>query len=206
MRAPAIRCDGWNHNTHYHGRLLQAVPAPCRRALDVGCGTGAFARQLASRAVEVVAIDRDPAVLRRAHQASAGMPNLRFVEADFLAWPIDGSYDFVSMIASLHHLPFDEAVSKAAAALAPGGVLAVLGLDRPRSRIDAVIHAAAAYPVSSWYRLTRNTAPVEATIRDPEMTLQAIRHRARSLLPGATLQRHVLWRYSLIWIKRAEEA
>ena len=44
-----IMADGWNHNTHYHVRLLQAVPCPCGRALDVGCRLGGFARRLASR-------------------------------------------------------------------------------------------------------------------------------------------------------------
>jgi hypothetical protein len=40
------RVDGWNHNSHYHDLLLAAVPPGCRRALDVGCGLGTFARKL----------------------------------------------------------------------------------------------------------------------------------------------------------------
>ena len=49
--------DGWNHNTHYHEQLLRAVPRPCRRALDIGCGVGQFARRLASVVEHVDAID-----------------------------------------------------------------------------------------------------------------------------------------------------
>jgi len=35
----------WNHNIQYHDILLRAVPPRCQHALDVGCGTGSFARQ-----------------------------------------------------------------------------------------------------------------------------------------------------------------
>jgi SAM-dependent methyltransferase len=40
----AVLEDGrWDHNRHYHGWLLRRLPAECRSALDVGCGTGDFA-------------------------------------------------------------------------------------------------------------------------------------------------------------------
>ncbi len=49
----------WSHNIHYHHILLQAIPPNCRRALDVGCGRGLLARELAHHSPEVVAIDAD---------------------------------------------------------------------------------------------------------------------------------------------------
>ncbi|MGH9423710.1 MAG: class I SAM-dependent methyltransferase, partial [Thermoanaerobaculia bacterium] len=101
--------DGWNHNTHYHDVLLNAVPRPCRRALDAGCGLGGFARRLSDIANEVDAIDSEPEVLERARQRSPEIRGLHFAEADFMAWPEEEPYDFVSMIAVLHHLPFAEA-------------------------------------------------------------------------------------------------
>ena len=39
----------WNHNVHYYRLVLAAVPPGCERALDVGCGEGMLARQLAGR-------------------------------------------------------------------------------------------------------------------------------------------------------------
>jgi ubiquinone/menaquinone biosynthesis C-methylase UbiE len=33
----------WDHNSYYQPRLLRALPAPCERVLDVGCGKGEFA-------------------------------------------------------------------------------------------------------------------------------------------------------------------
>jgi len=76
----------WNHDTHYHELLLRVVPRPCRRALDVGCGLGGFARRLSVEADRVDAIDCDPAVITRAREASTGTENVRFVEADFMTW------------------------------------------------------------------------------------------------------------------------
>jgi SAM-dependent methyltransferase len=196
--------DGWNHNTHYFGRLLHAAPRPCRRALDVGCGLGGFARRLAGIAERVDAIDRDPAVVNRARELSPGIHNLRFVAGDFLTWRPDDAYDFVSMVAVLHQMPFDEALTRAASVLEPGGVLAVLGLDRARSAAEEGARSALAYPISTYYRLTRPTSPVGAFICEPRMTIDDIRREAVDTLPGATIGRHLLWRYSLVWVKPAD--
>jgi SAM-dependent methyltransferase len=194
--------DGWNHNAHYHESLLHAVPRPCRRALDVGCGLGSFARRLAGVAEQVDAIDREPAVASHARELSSGIHNLRVVEADFLTWPVEGSYDFVSMIATLHHLPFAEALSKAAGVLHPAGVLAVLGLDRAPSLLVAGARSAIAYPVSAYYRCTRHTSRVGAPTLEPSMTFDEVRRQAVEILPGAIVRRHLLWRFSLLWVKQ----
>lgn len=176
------------------------MPRPCARALDVGCGTGRFTRRLAALATEVVAIDRDSGSLARARALSADLGNVAFVETDFLAWPADGTFDYVAFVASLHHLPFASALAKAADLLRPGGVLAVLGLDRPiwsAGRAWGLI----AFPVSRWYHLTRRVEEVGAPIQEPAMTLPEIRRSAADLLPGVRLRRHLMWRYSLEWTK-----
>ena len=54
----------WSHNEHYHGVLLEQIPPGATRALDVGCGTGAFARELAARVEHVDGIDRSADVAR----------------------------------------------------------------------------------------------------------------------------------------------
>ena len=56
----------WNHNIHFHPVVLDAVPVGARRALDVGCGTGGLARELAERVPEVVGLDPDEPTLRKA--------------------------------------------------------------------------------------------------------------------------------------------
>jgi SAM-dependent methyltransferase len=185
--------------------LLEWVPAPCERALDVGCGGGLFARRLAGLADHVDALDRDPAAIARAHRLAADIPNLRVIEADFLSWEPPGPtrYDFVSMIASLHHLPFDDTLTKAVGLLRDGGGLAVLGLDRASSAWSMIVRSSVAFPVSRLYRLTRGRDRVGAPVTDPTMTLREICDRAGALLPGAVVRRHLFWRYSLRWIKPA---
>src|SRR5438874_213579 len=170
--------DGWDHNAHYHRFLVSAVPHPCRRALDVGCGSGAFARRLASVADHVDALDRDATLLLRARELGSGIGHLSWIEADFLEWPGDGDYDFVSFVASIHHLPFAVAMSKATGLLRPGGVLAVLGLDRAASWFHRGMRNVVAYPVSRYFRLTRPRAAGGASLIDPSMTLDEFRRQA----------------------------
>ena len=193
--------DGWNHNAHYHRQLLAAGPRPCRRALDVGCGLGTFARRLSTIAETIDALDEQTGVIDRARGLSVHVPNVRFVHADFMTWAAAGKYDFISMIAVLHHLPFREALTKAATLLEPGGVLAVLGLDRAPSLGHAAARSVMAYPVSAYYRLRLQTSAVGAPTREPTMTLAEISEQARSILSKPTVRQHLLWRYSLIWTK-----
>lgn len=193
--------DGWNHNSHYHDRLLAAVPRPCPRALDVGCGLGTFARRLSTLAEWVDAVDGDSAVVHQAADRSASAVNIRFVAADFMKWTADEAYDFISMIAVLHHLPFSDALTKAAQLLRPGGVLVVLGLDRAASLAHAGARSLIAFPLSRYYRLTRRRSPVGAPTLEPTMTLSEIRQQASVLLPRSVIRRHLLWRYSLVWKK-----
>src|SRR4051812_25699589 len=42
----ATHAEGWNHNIHYHGLVLDAVPVGATFALDAGCGDGDLAREL----------------------------------------------------------------------------------------------------------------------------------------------------------------
>jgi SAM-dependent methyltransferase len=57
---PGLSEDGWDHNAHYHAFLLGQLPTRCGQALDVGCGTGSFARLLAGRCDQVLGIDLSP--------------------------------------------------------------------------------------------------------------------------------------------------
>jgi ubiquinone/menaquinone biosynthesis C-methylase UbiE len=120
------RSGYWNHNVHYQPVILSAVPPGCRTALDVGCGDGLLAGRLAARCAKVTAIDRDPPMIARARaQHPSG---ITFIEADFLAYPLEtASFDFVCANTSLHHMDFTAALTTMARLLRPGGRLAVIG-------------------------------------------------------------------------------
>jgi len=128
-KAASLPESKWNHNEAYHGLLLRQLPPRPTEALEIGCGTGAFARLLAGRAAHVTALDLAPAMIDLARQRSAAFKNIDFLTADALAWhyPPEG-YDAIVSIATFHHLPLEELFPKLRAALRPGGVLAVLDL------------------------------------------------------------------------------
>ena len=108
------------------------------RILDVGCGHGLFALYLAARAPErhVVGGALDADELLSAGQAAerAGLP-VRFAQSADGVLP-DGPWDVITVIDVLYLLGAEVAldlVRRAAAALAPGGVVVVKEIDlRPR--------------------------------------------------------------------------
>ena len=119
--------------------LLGADALRGRRFLDVGCGTGMFtiaaARLGASEAVGLDVDARCVAVARRnAERFGAAGPALRFVEASVLdgeALARLGRFDVVYAWGSLHHTGrMYEAMDRAAAGAAPGGVLALAIYNR----------------------------------------------------------------------------
>jgi len=190
----------WNHNIQYHRLVLRSVPPGCRRALDVGCGQGFLARQLAHRCQEVVAIDNNRDVLSRAKAESGPEPRIAFVEGDVMTHQFpDGSFDFIAAVATLHHLPLRPALARFRSLLRPGGVLTVIGLYRGETFSDLAV-AATAFPVSWILRCLRGYADVGAPVQNPAETLREVRV-ACDELPGAAIRRHLLFRYSLVWHK-----
>ncbi|MFJ7624921.1 class I SAM-dependent methyltransferase [Streptomyces sp. NPDC097595] len=61
----------FDHNDHYHRLLLRQVPRDCGAALDVGCGTGRFARRLARLGMTVDAVDPSEEAIAEARALSA---------------------------------------------------------------------------------------------------------------------------------------
>ncbi len=188
----------WNHSIQYHEVLLRAVPSGCQQALDVGCGTGFFARQLALRSDAVTAIDADHDTLERA-RAATPESRVMFVEGDVMTYPFrDNSFDFIAVIATLHHMPLAPALERFRSLLRPGGVLGVIGLYR-RETVTDTAFAALAFHTSWLVRRFRDHAHVEAPMQDPSETLHEIKTAFDATLPGTEVRRHLLFRYSAIW-------
>ncbi|HEX8132259.1 MAG TPA: class I SAM-dependent methyltransferase [Actinomycetes bacterium] len=197
----------FDHNDHYHRLLLRQLPPGCRTALDVGCGTGRFARRLAQRGLEVDAVDRSAEVLAAARGAPAPPAGrVRYLLADATRMRLPaGRYDVISCLASLHHLPF-ATVAALRQALAPGGVLVVLGCYRQRTATDYAVALAAA-PLNLAARLAaaaerargRAPGPPRPPIRPAAMPLGQVREEAARLLPGCTVRRLLFWRYLLVF-------
>jgi len=116
--------------------------------LDVGCGAGAFAAELASRAGHVDALDRSPAMIEAARQMTPA--NVTCILGDVMRDPLPAEpYDAIVSVSALHHLPLDDALRRLSRALRPGGVLAAVALPRhdlPRE-LPAELLAAAGHRV-----------------------------------------------------------
>lgn len=196
----------YNHNQHYADLLLRQVPPHGRNVLDIGCGDGSFARRVADRfGIGVTGIDRNQAIIKRAQEETLN-PRVQFVEADFLHYHFDEQFDFISASASLHHMPFDQALEKMVSLLRPGGILAVLGLFRKAGLTDLTITFIAT-SVDAFYALSRGrSSDSGAPVKPPDMSLREIRETVYSRLPNACLHRLLLWRYLLIWQKPQEQA
>ena len=107
--------------------LLDLVrPGPDLRVVDLGCGTGELTAELHARlgARTTLGIDNSPAML--AGSARHAGPSLRFESGDIADFSADGSFDLVFANASLQWIPEHERlIPRLAAALAPGGQLAI---------------------------------------------------------------------------------
>ncbi|SKA85536.1 Methyltransferase domain-containing protein [Agreia bicolorata] len=102
------------------------------RALDLGSGEGGDALWLASRGWDVTAVDISPTALERGRAAadSAGFGDrVSWVEADLATWVPDNEFDLVSahFLHSPVELPREAILRRAASAVAPSGVLLIVG-------------------------------------------------------------------------------
>ncbi|MHB8243275.1 MAG: class I SAM-dependent methyltransferase [Solirubrobacteraceae bacterium] len=131
----------------FRGAALSAVlvhPSP-RLVLDVGCGTGTLAVQLADAdaQLEVVGVDCDEKVLSRARSKAAGLDGrVRFERAAASELPVaTGSVDVVIASLLLHHLLPNVkllVLQEARRVLTPTGRLVIVDWGRPR---DPVVRA-----------------------------------------------------------------
>jgi ubiquinone/menaquinone biosynthesis C-methylase UbiE len=203
--------EGWTANNQYHNSLLRHVPENCENALEIGCGTGAFARVLAKRCRRVIALDLSAEMIRVALSRSSRFENLEFQVADAMTWDFPQShFDFICSIATLHHLEQRELLLKIRDSLTPQGVLVILDLVQSESLIERVCDAVG-LGVSGGLRLIHNgrlQPPPEVRKaweqhgkHDSYLTMGQVRALANEILPEAGVTRCLLWRYMLVYEK-----
>lgn len=111
----------WDHNAHYHRWILRRLPSRFAGALDVGSGSGDLARLLATRAEVVHGIDADPAIVERARERTGTGAPVTFFVGDALKDVPAGPYDVITCVATIHHMPLTDALTRFREHLAPGG-------------------------------------------------------------------------------------
>jgi ubiquinone/menaquinone biosynthesis C-methylase UbiE len=119
--------------------IAAADVQPAQRVLDVGCGTGYFARLLAETVGpegRVVGIDPSPAMISFASRRTGRARNCQFLvgTAETLEFPAE-YFDVVVSSLVMHHLPQDlraAALQEMRRVLRPGGKLLVAEAQTPR--------------------------------------------------------------------------
>ncbi len=117
-----------------------------KRALDVGCGGGILAEALAQSGAQTTGIDLSEKALKVAelHALESGAQvNYQAISAESLALTEPASFDVVTCMEMLEHVPDPASVVKACATLAkPGATLFFSTLNRnPKSYLFAIIGA-----------------------------------------------------------------
>lgn len=204
----------WSHNDAYgwwiaaHARRLR-TPHP-RSALDVGCGTGNLIARLVSVVDQVTGLEPDPATARVAAARFADDRRVRILQRSFDERP-EGSWDLVTMVAVLHHLPLEETLLAIRSMIKPGGPLVVVGLSRETRRdagwsvVSVLLNPLVGllvHPRPDGIPPVGMTAPA----RDPEHTLEEIREVFVRLLPGVRIRRGLFFRYLMTWQAQPPEA
>lgn len=122
-------------------------PLKSQRVLDVGCGGGILADSMARSGAMVTGIDLATKPLRVAqlHALEAQTPNVQYreVSVEALAAEQPGSFDSVTCMEMLEHVPDPASVVRACAALVkPGGWVFFSTLNRsPKSFLFAIVGA-----------------------------------------------------------------
>ncbi len=103
---------------------LLAAFAAARSILDVGCGTGHFAAWLRSRALDVIGLDRSPAMLAELRRHHAAIP---LVVGDAGCLPVrSGAVDVALLVTTLEFVERPEAALTEAVRVARQGVVLVV--------------------------------------------------------------------------------
>lgn len=118
-----------------------------KRVLDVGCGGGILADAMARKGAQVLGIDLAAKALKVAelHALEARTPNVQYreISAEALAQEQPGSFDIVTCMEMLEHVPDPASVVAACAALVkPQGWVFFSTINRnPKSFLFAIVGA-----------------------------------------------------------------
>ncbi|HEY0561968.1 MAG TPA: bifunctional 2-polyprenyl-6-hydroxyphenol methylase/3-demethylubiquinol 3-O-methyltransferase UbiG [Methylophilus sp.] len=124
----------------------QAVSLAGKLVLDVGCGGGILSESMAVKGAQVTGIDLGEKALNVAklHSLETGVAvDYRLISVEDLAQQQPASYDVVTCLEMLEHVPDPASIIRACAQLVkPGGHLFFSTLNRnPKSYLFAVIGA-----------------------------------------------------------------
>ncbi len=164
------------------------APLTGKRVLDVGCGGGILSDSMARRGATVLGIDlaAKPLKVAQLHALEAGTPNVEYreVAAEALAAEMPGSFDVVTCMEMLEHVPDPSSIVAACTALVkPGGWVFFSTINRnAKAFVFAIVGAEHLLQL-----LPKGTHEYAKFIRPSELA-QWCRHEALDLVDTRGMQ------------------
>jgi SAM-dependent methyltransferase len=160
--------------------------------LDVGCGTGDFARALAGAGASVVAIDLSPRVIEEARRRTFGLPALTFRVAAVEDLSLEpASLDLITSVTVLQHLAddrLDAALARFSVALKAGGHALALEIAPAVPRRDDRTPHVHVRSHDEWVRrFAAHGLALRAAVSYPQLAVILLNRigRARGMAPRA---------------------
>ncbi|MGQ4876411.1 MAG: class I SAM-dependent methyltransferase [Promethearchaeia archaeon] len=97
--------------------------------LDIGCGIGSLAYDLSKKAKKVIAIDKDPLIIKEAKKRYKS-DNLKFIIADVTKYKFNEKYDYIILSNVLEHIKDRESFLLKIKSLADTFLIRVPLIDR----------------------------------------------------------------------------
>lgn len=124
--------------------IVQQIETPHPRIVDIGCGGGILTEALARTGAEVSGIDlsEQSLAVARQHAHEQGLSiDYRYQNAEQLAWEQAGSFDLVTCMEMLEHVPDPaQVIAACARALKPGGRAVFSTINRtPKAFLFAIV-------------------------------------------------------------------
>lgn len=151
---------------NYHQFFVENI-RPSDTVLDIGCGGGHVAFDIAQKAKEVIGIDIDQRYLSASRQYS-GQPNLSFILGDATTYDFGRTFDVVILSNVLEHLPNRIGLLKKIRSLAHTFLIRVPMIDR------------------DWIPLLKKELGLEYRL-DPTHAIEYTEHAFRAELDSAGL-------------------
>jgi len=129
-----VAVPDWPGEIEFYRQLAQQSPSGQRSVLEIACGTGRVAVQLASADVQITGIDLSNQMLDIARSKSTELPNIRWMQADMRSFDLEEHFGLAIVPAYSFQLLLTEndqasCLDQTARHLEPGGRL-VLHLER----------------------------------------------------------------------------
>ncbi len=196
-----------------HEELAVSADFSGKRVLDVGGGTGCFARAIAPIAAQVTVADFSAGMLEVARKNLKGFGNVGLKRVDIEKEdPAEGKYDMITAISVMHHISrIDFVVKNMRDSLADGGRIIIVdsvldhnfkGILWFFSRLFFTIGPIGAFRLLAG-GLKRTSMFGRHMGREEKFSLDDFKRRYEKLLPGAEISiKHGVYAY-LVWEGRA---